>query len=673
MSWHLDYFARLGALYRIAIIAALLLIAAFSLFYVRYRKRGLWRWELRIAVALTTAVVVVHSPVASAVCIWIVVAGYCVGARILRRLIVEAPPLAALALSIGVGLGAFILALIPTGLAGLYGTGSFAAMLLAATVVFRRELLSLQSLILDLDDRWSHCEELQSPLVGIGVSFLPAFALAFLMAALAPSIAYDATAHHLPAARHYLLGGTLEPLPLLEGAFDGRSLFFLGHSVAYSYYPQSFEELLTLAMGLGGQQAAQLIPALFFVLTLMTVAAIASLCKCSTTAVVVGAIASASLPFANWAGAIVKNDYAMAFFVLSALYCVLRARERAQGWLLLSAYFLGLSFGVKHVALFGAIPIGLLILYRVRQRSRSFRLAVVLAAVFIASGLFWHARTYALTGSPTYPAGVSTVGVSRGAVDGSQPSVWSRHLRYPWLAHFDGHKVLESPTANPLGFYFPFFCICWVLTRRREYTATDRAVLLFLALYYVYWIYVWGVLRYAIAPILLLVTLLAERVVIVSSQSPLSSRATSTIFAYCLSFALLPTLILQVNAFQFPYFAGKLDRAGYLRATNADYRPIEILNQKAEPEDRTLSINNCAAAYAYSPSQFRCVRLDGVPRSEKGRLIQWLVESTGPEYLMLPAEYGLDELLQPLDRLGYRKPIYDDERYLLFSRDGGGD
>jgi len=623
---------------------------------------------LRIIVASVGGAVFIHSPVAAIICLWLALVSYSVGAWTLRCLFLQVPALARLPLSIGVGLGAIVLTLIPIGLAGLYGPISFFALLLLPTLVFRRELLGLRTLLLDLDEKWGACVELRSPLVGVGISFAPAFALAFLMATLAPSIAYDATSHHLPAALHYLTSGALEPLPLLEGAFDGRSLFFLGHSVAYSYYPQSFEILLTLAMGLGGQPAAQLINPLFFVLALLTVAATARLCRCSTPALVVGFCASASLPFANWAGAIVKNDYAMCFFVLAALYSVLAAREGNRGWLLLAAFFLGLSFGVKHVALFGAIPIGLLILDRLRQQSRPAHLALVLAAVFALSGLFWHLRTYALTGSPIYPAGMRTASTSHWAVDGSQPSRWTRHVLYPWIAHFDGHKVLESPTANPLGFYFVYFCACWVLTRQRRFSSTEQAVLIFLGLYYFYWVYIWGVLRYAIAPIFLASSLLAQRVVTVSKQSPAARRTAATAFAYCLAFALLPTLILQVNAYQFPYFAGTLDRVGYLRATMADYRSVESLNRLAGPEDLTLSINNCAAAYADDPAKFRCVRLTAEFSAESAQLIHQLVESTNPEFLMLPADFGRDELLSRLDHLGYQAPIYQDDRFLLFSR-----
>ncbi len=516
-SRHLDYFSRHGSFYRLAIIFVLVSLAVFSCLYAWLRRRQVWRWELRILVGAVVGIALAHSPLAVFVCLWIAAVSYAIGRWVLRRLSLESPPLAELSLSIGVGLGAFILILIPIGLVGLYSRVTFLAVMLAPTLIFWRELLDLRLLLVAIDRKWTTCDELRSPLIGVGIAFAPAFALAFLMATLAPSIAYDAMSHHLPAARHYLLGGTLEPLPLLEGAFDGKFLFFMGHSVAYSYYPQSFEELLTLAMGLGEQPAAQLITPLFFALTVLMAAAIAGLCRCSPPAIVVGIIACISLPFANWVGAIVKNDYALAFFILAALYSVLRALDGGRGWLLLSAYFLGLSFGVKHVALFGAIPIGLLVLNCLRRQTRRWHLALALAAVFAVSGLFWHARTFALTGNAFYPAGAETAGKSLASVSGSRPSLWTRHVLYPWIAHFDGGEVLESPSANPLGFFLLFFSICWVLTRRRDYSTTDWSILLFVCLYYLYWVYIWGVLRYAIAPIFLVTMMLAARVYVVAT------------------------------------------------------------------------------------------------------------------------------------------------------------
>src|SRR5690606_29917693 len=124
--------------------------------------------------------------------------------------------------------------------------------------------------------------------------------------ATAPAIAYDAVSHHLPAARHYLEGGKLEPLPMVEGVFAAARTFSGGHALAYSYYPQSFEELMAFAWALGGQPAAQLVSPLTCLLSALLTLAIARLCGLSRLAAAVGLGAGLTLPFAHWVGAISK-------------------------------------------------------------------------------------------------------------------------------------------------------------------------------------------------------------------------------------------------------------------------------------------------------------------------------------------------------------------------------
>jgi hypothetical protein len=347
-----------------------------------------------------------------------------------------------------------------------------------------------------------------------------------------------------------------------------------------------------------------------------------------------------------------------------------RIEEAPRGWLFLTALFLGLSFGVKHVALFGAIPIGLLLLDEIRRRRGVLRLCLAAALIFAASGLFWHVRTFLLTGNPIYPAGARHLSSTQRALDGTRPSRWTTHLLYPWIAHFDGHKVMESPTANPLGFFFVFFVCNWVLTRRRRRSEAELALLFFLVIYYLYWAYIWGVLRYALAPLLVLALLTAGRAAVVERQAGPRLRTTlAAALAYCLAFALLPAMILEVNAYQFPYFAGQLDRAGYLRAVLADYGAIEFLNEHAGPDAQILGVNNCASAYANDPARFPCVRFFSIS-PERARFTAELAEATKPDYLVLPAGERGDAILDALGPSYKNKPIYSDTAFQVLSREG---
>ena len=129
---------------------------------------------------------------------------------------------------------------------------------------------------------------------------------------------------------------------MIDADFSTSGMFTLGHALAYSYYPQSFEELLTAAWSLAGQPAAQLVTPLFFALSLLLGVAIARLCGVSRLGCLIGAALYATFPVASWTGAIVKNDFPMAFFQLAALYSLLRARgrdeEQPAKWLLLTAF-----------------------------------------------------------------------------------------------------------------------------------------------------------------------------------------------------------------------------------------------------------------------------------------------------------------------------------------------
>jgi hypothetical protein len=383
-----------------------------------------------------------------------------------------------------------------------------------------------------------------------------------------------------------------------------------------------------------------------------------------------------------WTGAVVKNDSPLAFFELAALYTVLRARRRPDeaarrpaaaapsGWLLLTAFFLGLSFGVKHVALFGAIPLALLLLDELRRRRGAMRLAALMVLVFAASGTFWHVRTFLLTGSPIYPARTDDTSRTVRALDGTRPSRWTVHLLYPWMAHFDGHKVMESPTANPLGFFFVFFAPAWLLARRREPARAERACLFFLALYYLYWAYIWGVLRYALAPAMVLAMLTAGRASSVERLSAPAVRVRLTLsaaLAYCFAFALLPSMILCVNAYQFDYLAGRLDQAGYLRAAMADYGAIEFLNSHSAPAEQILAVNNCATAYADDPARFRCVKFHAM-LPERAQLVGQLVQETKPDYLVLPATPYADPIRTVLAGSPYAERVYEDPAFEVLRR-----
>ena len=377
LLWHLGYFAKTGRYIGPAIVGALAALSFLAWAYHQFCPPALRGRELRLLGGLALVATLVQEPRATMVVCALAASCFAVGSAAIAKLgIAMRSVTERLAFAVAVGLGGWIVVLIPVGLAGLYGPRLFALMLAATLVLFRSRLADLASDLRSLDAAWREIALERSPLTAAVVAFLPAFAVAFWVAAMAPATATDPIAFHMPAARHYLASGELAPLPIIPGAYEpGHRLFSLGHSAAYSFYPQSFEELLTISWALGGQPAAQLISPLFTVLTVLMATAIGRRCGLSRAAALVGAAAAFTIPVVSWSGAIAKNDSMLACFELAALHAVITARsDTPRRRLLLAAFFLGLSLGVKHVAIYGAIPITILMLDRLRRQSSPLRL-----------------------------------------------------------------------------------------------------------------------------------------------------------------------------------------------------------------------------------------------------------------------------------------------------------
>jgi hypothetical protein len=241
------------------------------------------------------------------------------------------------------------------------------------------------------------------------------------------------------------------------------------------------------------------------------------------------------------------------------------------------------------------------------------------------------------------------------------------HLLYPWYAHFDGIKVMEGPTDSPAGFFLLLFWPLCLLVRGRR-SAAESATLFALLIFYLYWAYIWGVLRYGLAPALLLAVLVCARADWLARQSAALRRLLAAGLAYCLAFALLPVLMLEVNAPQLAYLAGRLDRDAYLREAMSDYPAIAFLNVRAQPQQRTFSVNNCASAYAKDPALFRCLRYERQLRPKIVESIRVSILDADPDYLLLPADVRGDLILEALDPGAFGEAIYSDEFFRVYPK-----
>lgn len=636
--------------------------------YAKVRAAGLWRWEPAVLTAAALALTALYEPWALALTALMTVSFFVAGNRLLERLGVSYDSNSAeLALSIGTGIGLLVVLLIPIGLAGLYGRALFAALLLMPLVLFPKRAGRLGRCLSAFHRAWAVMPQVRSPLLGIGVVFAALLELILVLAALTPTITQDATFYHVPAAQYYLDSGYLQPLPGLPVNIHSRDLFSVGHSTAYSYYPQSYEELLAVALAWGGWPAMQLTGPLLYLLGLLAVSAIGRTVGLTRFERVIGLLGALSLPFAHWSGSTIKNDMATASFQLLALYCVLQARKAMPPvWLVLAAGFLGVSFGTKHIALFGAVPIALLIAWELWNSERRWKWASLVALVFVVSGTFWHARAYVLKGSPVYPANVSAAVRQYDATDSSKVPRSEAYLTYLWMAHFEGSKVIELPMRTPCGLFLAFLVIAWPLTRKRPSTAT-WAIILYLALYYVYWVWAWGVLRYGIAPFLVVAMLIGGRAAALWLESGRTNQLfIATGMALGLLAAVPPILVSEVNPPQMRYLSGGLDRDGYLEEANRFYPSMRELKRVMKPEESAISISNCAISYFEDPSRIQCISFKP-QRTEVWEDVISLLRQHTPDYLVAPGGGADRHLAEVLPAVGLQL-VYEDSVFRIYAR-----
>jgi hypothetical protein len=227
---------------------------------------------------------------------------------------------------------------------------------------------------------------------------------------------------------------------------------------------------------------------------------------------------------------------------------------------------------------------------------------------------FWPLRAYLLVGNATYPANAEGAVERHRAIDASRPQKPFWFLAYPWIFHFQGKMVMRSATENPCGMFLVLCWPVWLLMRRR-WTAVGWILLFFCGLYFLYWGFIWGVLRYGILPFLLVFLFTAARLFALHEGSRGVLRASvQAALCYSFLFAILVVVpMYELSAAQLRIFTGQSDAKEYLRTVEIEYPPLEYLAEHSEPDDVILSATNCAHGYAPRAGQFHCTSM-GDPR-----------------------------------------------------------
>jgi len=628
-------------------VALVFVSAILPVGYHHLLRSRLLGYEPLVFAVVPLAFALFYEPAAAGISLLMVGSCFAVGRWAMERLNLQFPgPVSELAVSTGLGLAAFSWLLFFIGIAGGYQRWAFLLLLVVPCLALPRQIRVQWAAIRGIGRRWIESEDVRHPYGALLVSVFAVVTLCAMLVMLAPTITFDALKFHLPLAEHYASTGRLDVLD----------------SEVYSFYPQGVEVLMAVGAGLAGQAGAQMIPVIFFPLMLAVVFAILRECGGGTLGALSGVAFTTAVPYLHWTGANPKNDVAMAFYQLAAFWCYLRWR-RDQGirWILVGVFFVAASCGVKLTTLFGVvalIPLFVFAWWRQRYRLRN------LAAIVLVFGFFgtvWQAHDWALTGNPVYPQGVENpvdaATIHPRAVSASQ----TNRLYRPWRMIFGG-SGFAVPEQNPVGLAMIVFLPLWLLVRGRR---TPWECWIFLAIYLPYWIYLFPILRFAIAAVGLLIALLGARAAALSMSPRRGLRYAGYIassFAFLFSMCVL--FKLEVNAPQFGYFAGRWDKSQFLSEALLTYPSLEFLKDRAEAGVPIFGVNNCSRAYAPEPEFFACEYAQ--PDADGLALIDTLVSSRDYRYLILPSGPGFAPLVESLSVDRTLDRIYGDSSFEVY-------
>ena len=344
------------------------------------------------------------------------------------------------------------------------------------------------------------------------------------------------------------------------------------------------------------------------------------------------------MPVLHWSGVVAKNDLVMTLFELAALACFLAwTRDGKFRWIPAGVFLLGAAFGVKHTALYGAIPLAGMFAYAVWKQPKRVRPAVGLALLFVASGLYWHARTFLLKGNPLYPESTRRVTeVHNSSRFGKGSATLQAAAQFVVAADrilLLGRGTFESPLLVPLGI---FLVVCWpvwlLAPNRRIWRGPGRFMMIFVGVYFLYWAWTHPIPRYGIPALLLIFLLTGAQVWALAEKRGLAVRA-SVLFAmaWCAVFALVGITIIEVNLPAVRLLARQIGEGTYLQETMTTWDPLNFLAHAAAPGDRVLGLD--LAEDLYSPHSLRITGFiprhpgqlpDGFAAALRGGDYEWL-------------------------------------------------
>jgi hypothetical protein len=634
---NLDIFRQVDRNLYVLMLVALGAAVPAAVGYHFLRRRSFWRWEPQVLPIAFVVLCAIYSPGGAAVTLWMLAAAFATGKAVTQ--IFGTP--ADLALSTLAGFGIFSVLLFILGMSHAFYPWVFAVLFSLPIVLFWKCFGDLAKECRALRSRWIQDREITSPHVSIAVFASIILALIATTTLLTPAWNGDSIQFHLPLMRVFLSNHDLT----------------VPSAIPYGYYPQGFEVLASAGFALGGQTAAQLVNPAFFCLAILALYRIARYCAISRSWAVVGVVLGISIPFVHWAGSVVKNDFPLAAYQFAALLCYFRWRETSVfRWILLSGFFIATSLGVKNVAVFGAVPWALVAAYSLWRQPRSFSRAVSVAAAVLVLGLLWQTRAYLATGNPLFPLRLMSSSDAAARLPSQHPK-WPVMISAAYDVHFHGKPHFESPTQNPMGIVLLLIAPLFLLPLGSKAPRWTEGVLwLFVILYYPQWVYSAAILRYAIAPALLLAVLGAARMALVPRPLAIIAMGAALLFS-------IPIIILiEMAPAEIPLFLKQIDAATFLRRTLPPYGAVEFLSHHAKASDSIASVGDWAAAYTPNPAKFHLFYLTKreYEPSEVRRVLH-----PDDRYLILPNSPNLAQLESTASEHRRLTLVYQDPNFVV--------
>ena len=364
--------------------------------------------------------------------------------------------------------------------------------------------------------------------------------------ALLPPTGWDALVYHLQGPRLYLEAHRLVAVP---------ENFYLN-------WPAQVEMLFTWGMLLKGHMLAKLFNWTFWLLIAAMLYALGR--RTASARVGKWAVALwAAVPLAAELAGVAYVDLGLTAFVLAAFYAFMRWSEsRRDGWLVLSALFVGFAMSTKYTAVTWLGLLVLLLIYHAwrHQRQRAGWILVRAAGFAAIAGLVvlpWLVKNWIVTGNPTYPFLIGGLGwnATREAWLYWPGQGYSQnlldYLALPWLMTVLGTAgtAAFNATVGPL-----LLCLVpLVFLVRGRPRAVNYGLALAAAQYAFFAVMIWRYLYLAQTRLLIAVfPLLCLAAAYALDKLPLWDRSAfrlSWIVGVVVSLVLIVTLLTEAQAF----------------------------------------------------------------------------------------------------------------------------